>query len=242
MADAHDDGAVPFTPALLVVDFQEDFCPPHGALAVPQGRSIASIVNLLLTLPFALRLATRDWHPPDHISFSASHPGLRNGSTAAVVHPHDPSRRYDTLLWPTHCVAGSPGAALVPELRADCLDGVVDKGTDRRLEMYSAFYDPFRLVETGLAERLRAEAVTHVFVVGLAADFCVAATAEHARDEGFATYVVREATRPVYPDAWPASVQHVFDKGVRLVSVDGPEVARVRALSRPSCPAPTPRD
>ncbi|QUC17422.1 uncharacterized protein UV8b_01663 [Ustilaginoidea virens] len=225
---------MPFTPALIVVDFQQDFCPPDGALAVPHGRAIAPAVNALLALPFALRIATRDWHPPDHISFAANHPDADAAADAAavatVVHPDDPARSYPTRLWPTHCVQGSPGAQLVPELHLARVHAVVDKGRHPRVEMYSAFYDPFRVSDSGLAGMLRRRRVTHVFVAGLAADYCVRATAEHAVDEGFVAYVVDEATRPVCPGEWAACREALARHGVGLVSVAGDEVGRVRAL------------
>ncbi|KJZ78593.1 hypothetical protein HIM_01984 [Hirsutella minnesotensis 3608] len=234
----------PFVPALIVVDFQQDFCPPSGALAVPDARSIAPHVNALLALPFAVRLATRDWHPLDHVSFAANHPGpparrpfvdrarVANPLRAApgLVGP-DPGPDDDEFtLWPVHCVQDSPGAALVPELRADRLDAVVDKGTDPRVEMYSAFRDPFGVEDSGVAARLARRRVSHVFVVGLAADYCVKATAGSAQDLGFTTYIVDEATRAVYPDKWPRSADDILKKGVAIISMDGPEVARVKAM------------
>ncbi|KAG6039137.1 hypothetical protein E4U41_003153 [Claviceps citrina] len=226
--------STPFIPALIIVDFQEDFCPPNGSLPVPHGRAIASPLNNLLSLPgFALKLATRDLHPRNHISFADNHPPPANKpftSSARVHHPSDPSRSYTTTLWPVHCVRGTPGAELVPELHADAVDAVLDKGTDPRVEMYSAFYDPLRVSDTGLADRLRGRGVTDVFVGGLAADFCVRATAEHAVDEGFRAYVVEEATRPVLPDLWDDCRRAMMRHGVEMVSMDGPEIARVRAL------------
>lgn len=96
--------------------------------------------------------------------------------------------------------------------------------------MYSAFYDPFRVSESGLGDLLKKEGVTHVFVVGLASDFCVKATAEHAVDEGYETYIVEEATKPVIPDAWEKCREGIIAKGVKMISVDGDEVARVKAL------------
>ncbi|CAH0048189.1 unnamed protein product [Clonostachys solani] len=222
----------PFKPALIVVDFQEDFCPPNGSLAVPNGRDISPTVNSLLHLPFPLKLATRDWHPPSHISFSPNHPDTSPFTSSITIHhPTDPSHLpYVTTLWPAHCVAGTPGAQLVPELDAARLHAVLDKGTRPDLEMYSAFYDPFRVEDTGLADRLRALAATHVFVVGLAADYCVRATALHAVQEGYVTYIVEEGTRPVSPEGWPACRRELVDGGVRMVSFDGEEVAAVRAL------------
>lgn len=173
------------------------------------------------------------------MSFAANHPGAEPfTSTAAVAHPTDPDRHrpYDAVLWPVHCLQHEPGAALAPELDVARLDAVVDKGTDPRFEMLSAFYDPFRLEDSGVAARLAGCRVTHVFVVGLAADYCVQATAESAADEGFTTYIIDEATKPVYPDRWPASASRVLAKGVTIVSMAGDELARVRSrtVSLPS--------
>lgn len=107
--------------------------------------------------------------------------------------------------------------------------------------MYSAFHDPFRVEDSGLAALLRAHAITHVYVAGLAADYCVRMSALDANAEGFVTYIVDDATRPVVPDKWPAVRRTIEAKGVKVVSIDGDEVERVRELaaaepgSWPSC-------
>ncbi|KAL6808825.1 Isochorismatase-like protein [Trichoderma sp. SZMC 28013] len=222
-----------FKPALIIVDFQEDFCPPNGSLAVPQGRDIAPIVNALLKLPFAIKIATRDNHPQNHISFAENHPGaIPFKSYHTIMHPTDPTKSDTTLLWPTHCVQGTTGSDLVPELDKEKIDVVVDKGMDARVEMYSAFYDPMRVSVSGLGKRLKEEDVTDVFVVGLAADYCVRATAESAVEEGYRTFIVEEGTRPVMREIWEAEGKKTVEgKGVRIVSVDGEEVAKVRELA-----------
>ncbi len=97
--------------------------------------------------------------------------------------------------------------------------------------MYSAFYDPFHVEDSGLAGRLRDHGVTHVYVVGLAADYCVKATAEHAVEEGFETYIVEEGTKPVVPDNWPECREGILQKGVKLVGIQGAEVERVAQLA-----------
>ncbi|OPB42618.1 isochorismatase family hydrolase [Trichoderma guizhouense] len=221
-----------FKPALIIVDFQEDFCPPNGSLAVPEGRDIAPTINTLLNLPFAIKIATRDNHPQNHISFAENHPGAEPfKSYHTIIHPTDPTKSDTTLLWPTHCVQETPGADLVPELDAEKIDVVVDKGMDARVEMYSAFYDPMRVSVSELGERLKEEGVTDVFVVGLAADYCVKATAESAAEEGYRTFIVEEGTRPVMKEIWEAEGKKAVEgRGVRIVSVDGDEVARVRGL------------
>ena len=198
---------------------------------MPNGREIASPVNALLSLPFALKVATRDWHPPNHVSFAANHPGSHPfNSTTNITHPNDPTRYYTTTLWPTHCIQNSTGAQLVPELDIAKIGLVIYKGKNPALEMYSAFYDPFHIEDSGLADRLRDDGITDVFVVGLAADFCVKATAEHAFLEGYSTYIVEEGTRPVNVDGWDECKAAIVASGVKVVSIDGEEVARVMAL------------
>ncbi|KAH7001111.1 Isochorismatase-like protein [Ilyonectria destructans] len=222
----------PFKPALIVVDFQEDFCPPNGSLAVTEGRDIAPTINTLLTLPFALKIATKDWHPQHHVSFAANHADATPyTSSHTITHPSDPSRTYTTTLWPVHCVQDSPGAKLVPELDVTALDMVVEKGMDHRVEMYSAFYDPLRVSDSGLAKTLKDAGVTDVFVVGLASDFCVKATAEHAIDEGYRTFIVTEGTRPVLPDKWDECKSEMEAKGINFISIDGDQVARLKSTS-----------
>lgn len=224
-----------FVPALIVVDFQEDFCPPTGSLAVSGGRDIATTVNELLSLSsFAVRIATQDWHPEDHISFAANHPGKNPFvDSVTVVNPYNPAESYDTRLWPVHCVQASRGAELVPELDVDKVDRVVQKGQDPRVEMYSAFYDPFknpRVSDSGLVGLLKDKKVTHVYVVGLAFDYCVRSTAADAAAEGFVTYVVEEGTRAVDAAAWAECVKGLQKDGVKVVSSDGDEVQRLRPL------------
>ena len=154
--------------ALVIVDFQNDFC-PGGALAVPDGDAIAGRVNELAgSGEFDLVVATRDWHPPDHGSF-AQHGGP----------------------WPVHCVAGTPGADLHHALDPTPIHAVVDKGRARDTEGYSGFED------TELAGFLRERGVDHVTVVGLATDYCVKNTALDALREGFHVTVDSTAARGV---------------------------------------------
>lgn len=208
--------------------------PQNGSLAVPEGRATVAVVNRLLALPrFVLRVATKDWHPPDHISFASNHAGKQPFVDFATVtnplNPDEPS--YKTRLWPDHCVQHTPGAALVPDLDPSrYLDTVIEKGTNKDVEMYSAFYDPFtnpRVSDSGLAALLKERAVTHVYVVGLAADYCVRCTALDSLKEGFVTYIVEEGTRAVDAGAWPTQRTELAVAGVQMVHLDGPEVARL---------------
>ncbi|KAH0342799.1 Isochorismatase hydrolase, partial [Aureobasidium melanogenum] len=224
--------------ALVVVDLQEDFCPPNGSLAVTDGRSIAPVINDLLKLPWTLRVASKDMHPDDHISFASNHPPPHNKpfeSTITISNPENPDETQTTKLWPVHCIAGSPGSDLIPELDATRIDEIVEKGQDKRVEMYSAFCTPFldpKIVETGLANTLREKGITHVFCVGLAADYCVRETAVDAAKEGFETFVIREGTKGVEQgeEADKKLAQELKEHNVKMVSVEGPEVAQVRDL------------
>jgi nicotinamidase-related amidase len=254
--------ATDFKPALIVVDVQEDFCPPvsltpllpnyqhsttnpsplhqSGSLAVPNGRAIIPTVNHLLALPFALKICTKDWHPANHISFASNHPGSPPPFTsfATVRNPANADERYDTRLWPVHCVQGTPGAEIVPEVDMGRVDRVVEKGLDARVEMYSAFYDPLknpRCSDSGLAGVLKGEGVTDVYVVGLAADYCVRFTAVDAAAEGFGTYIVKEGTRAVDEGSWAQVREEIEEKGVKVVGMDGEEVGRVMALGKTGC-------
>jgi len=151
-------------------------------------------------------------------------------SFTTITNPFNPSESYTTRLWPDHCVQNTPGAELVPELDASRLDRVIHKGTDPRVEMYSAFYDPLknpRVSDSGLAGVLKEADVTHVYVVGLAGDYCVRSTAVDAVAEGFITYVIEEGTKTVDPGGWEACKGEIEKLGVRVVSKDEPEVKRL---------------
>ncbi|KAF3941420.1 Nicotinamidase [Dactylella cylindrospora] len=225
-----------FNPALLVVDMQEDFCPPNGSLAVPEGRTVIPFINELLANPtFTTRIATKDFHPPSHISFASSHPPPDNipfASYTTVTNPYNPTETYRTRLWPDHCVQGTPGAELVPEMNQTLVDEIVEKGTDDRVEMYSCFHDPFtnpRVSDSGLVERLKKKDVTHVYIVGLAMDYCVKCSAVDARKAGFEVYVVKEGTKAVDPSVWDQVVEELGGIGISVIGMDGKEVGWLKA-------------
>ena len=155
--------------ALIVVDYQNDFTPPDGALAVPEGDLIADRINdLARSGDFDLVVATRDWHPRDHGSFAE-----KGGP------------------WPVHCVQDTPGAQLHPALDAAAVDMVVDKGQDPATEGYSGFDG------TNLGDLLRERGIEQVTIVGLATDYCVKNTALEALQEGFTVIVDSTAVRGV---------------------------------------------
>ncbi|KAH7377371.1 Isochorismatase-like protein [Pyrenochaeta sp. MPI-SDFR-AT-0127] len=223
-----------FKPALVVVDVQEDFCPPNGSLAVTGGRDIVPAINDLLALPFALKIATRDFHPQDHISFASNHPAPNNKpfeSMIIIKNPLNPDESQETRLWPDHCVQGTKGSELLPELDISKVDRIVEKGQDKRVEMYSAFADPFTnpcVAQSGLADTLREAAVTDVFVAGLAADYCVKYTALDAQKNGFKTWVIGEATKAVDPSTLEQVYREYEKAGVAVIAKDDGVVQKVK--------------
>jgi nicotinamidase/pyrazinamidase len=174
--------------ALILVDLQNDFF-PGGPLGVPEGDRVIPVVNRIQPR-FDLVTATRDWHPPDHVSFVTQHEGREPGDVI----------RYDGLdqiLWPVHCVQDTPGAELHPDLDRSRIAKVIHKGTDRDLDSYSGFFDNGHRKATGLGDWLKEQGVTDVYVCGLATDYCVKATALDAVDLGFTTHLIRDASRGV---------------------------------------------
>lgn len=200
--------------------------PKNGALAVRGGRDIVPLINDLLARSFALKIATKDFHPKDHISFASNHEAPNNKPFESVITIHNPlnhGETQETRLWPDHCVQGTKGAELLPELDVQKVHKIVEKGQDKRVEMYSAFADPFRdpsVATSGLAKLLHDADITDVFVVGLAADYCVRYTALDAAKEGFKTRVIEDATRAVDPSSMDAVLREYSEAGVTVIGHD----------------------
>lgn len=174
--------------ALIVIDMQADFC-PGGALAVAGGDEIVSPINALMH-DFDAVVLTQDWHPADHSSFAANHSGAEPFSLTQM--PYGPQ-----VLWPTHCVIGTPGAGFHPGLNLSCADLVIRKGFRPGIDSYSAFFENDRQTPTGLAGYLRDRGLSDLTFVGLAHDFCVAWSAIDAAKLGFSATVIESAARAI---------------------------------------------
>jgi nicotinamidase/pyrazinamidase len=170
---------------------------PGGALAVAEGdRIVEPVRELMAADPFGLYVATQDWHPAGHISFASSHDRKKPLEVVDLYgHPQ--------VLWPDHCVQGTAGAALHPELPSDMLSVIVRKGTDPAVDSYSGIRNNWdargNRPSTGLAGYLRDRGITDVVLCGLARDYCVKWTAEDAASEGFAVTFLWDLTRAVDP-------------------------------------------
>jgi nicotinamidase/pyrazinamidase len=173
---------------LIVVDVQNDFI-PGGALAVAKGDEVVPIANRLAAR-FENVVLTQDWHPRGHASFASSHPGKKPFETVELS--------YGTqVLWPDHCVQGTPGAAFHRDLDVTRAQLVLRKGHHRGIDSYSAFLEADRKTTTGLAGYLKERGLSELFVCGLATDFCVAWTALDALAAGFDVTVIEEACRAI---------------------------------------------
>ena len=173
---------------LLVVDVQRDFC-PGGALAVPRGDEVVPAINRLARA-FRDVLMTQDWHPPGHQSFASSHPGHEPFQTIEVAYGLQ-------VLWPDHCVQGTPGADFHPDLDLPKAELVIRKGFRPEIDSYSAFYENDHETPTGLSGYLRTRGLSRIFLAGLATDFCVHYSAVDAAKEGFSVVLIEDACRAI---------------------------------------------
>jgi len=191
---------------LLVIDVQNDFC-PGGALAVPDGNAIIPAVNRLAA-SYAHVILTQDWHPPGHASFASSHPGKRPFDAIDVSYGAQ-------ILWPDHCVQGTPGAAFHPKLDVPHAELVLRKGFRSAIDSYSAFRENDRRTATGLAGYLRERGFERIALCGLATDFCVAFSAIDGREAGFDVTVVTSACRGIDIDgSLTRAMRAMTDAGV----------------------------
>ena len=186
--------------ALILVDIQNDFL-PGGALAVAEGDAIVPVINRLQP-HFDRIVATQDWHPAEHGSFAANHPG-RSPGEAIELHG------LPQILWPVHCVQGTAGADFAPGLDRKRWDRVFVKGTDPRTDSYSGFFYNGHRQATGLGDYLRELGVTDVYVAGLATDYCVKFTVLDALALGFKTHLIEDACRGV--NLQPGDVQRAIE-------------------------------
>jgi nicotinamidase/pyrazinamidase len=181
-------------------------------LPVPDGDKVIRVANALIP-GFKLVLATQDWHPADHGSFAANHPGKKPGDRINL-------NGLPQILWPTHCVQNTPGAAFASELNSSAITRVFQKGTDAGIDSYSGFFDNGHRKSTGLAEYLRSQNVTTVFIAGLATDYCVKFTALDAVAEGFRTKLLVDGCGGVelHPGDVKNAVDAMIQAGVEMLT------------------------
>lgn len=196
--------------ALLIVDVQNDFL-PGGALGVTDGDQIVPVINALQK-HFDLVVATQDWHPTDHGSFAANHPGKEVGEFIDL-------NGVKQILWPVHCVQDSEGAEFHADLNRERWTAVFQKGIQSMVDSYSGFFDNNRQGDTGLSTFLKEKAVDELYICGLATDYCVKFTVLDALSEGFNTFLISDATKAVnlHSDDYEKALNEMAQNGANII-------------------------
>ncbi|MBW4981522.1 bifunctional nicotinamidase/pyrazinamidase [Mameliella sp. CS4] len=194
--------------ALIVIDVQNDFC-PGGALAVEHGDEIVQPINALMA-EFDAVVLTQDWHPAGHSSFASTHDGKAPFDMVEMAYGPQ-------VLWPDHCIQGSPGANFHTELEMDRADLIIRKGFRAAIDSYSAFFENDHKTPTGLEGYLRTRGIDTLTLVGLATDFCVNFSAVDAAKLGFAVTVRQDLCRGIDLDgSLKAALDGMKEAGVTL--------------------------
>ena len=194
--------------ALIIVDLQHDFL-PGGALAVPRGAEVIPVANKLQR-KFDPVLATKDWHPPNHGSFAANHPGKKPGDRIIL----DGSEQ---ILWPMHCVQNTRGAEFAPSFDTSRIAQIFHKGTERDIDSYSTFFDNAHRRHTGLAPYLEKRGIKDIYLMGLALDYCVKYSVLDARQLELNTHVILDGCRGI--ELEPGDVGRALEEMKRVGAI-----------------------
>jgi nicotinamidase/pyrazinamidase len=187
--------------ALIIVDLQNDFL-PGGALPVPHGDEVIPLANELQSR-FDVVVATKDWHPPDHGSFAANHPGKKPGDRVMLD-------GIEQILWPVHCVQNTRGAEFAHSFDTSGIAHVFHKGIERNIDSYSTFFDNAHRRHTGLADYLKERSIKNIYLMGLALDYCVKYSALDARHLGLNTHVIIDGCRGI--ELEPGDIGRALDE------------------------------
>lgn len=220
--------------ALVVVDLQEDFLPPDGALAVQGGRDvIPPILRLLDVSKYKWKavVATQDWHPVNHCSFASQHK-MPPFMQKTFEHPLKQKDESGNILssvqtvWPDHCVQQSKGSEIDPQFLKSFEElklcnpntKIIRKGYIAEQEYYSCFEDIWGLHKTEITDFLRKREITSLYFAGLAYDFCVLLSALDSAKYGFDTYVIKDCSESVFPDKKADTEAKLKSSGVKILT------------------------
>ena len=170
--------------ALIIIDIQNDFL-PGGSLEVKDGDKIITLINEMMD-NYDHIIATKDWHPSNHVSFASNHPGKIIGDIIKI-------NGLNQILWPDHCIQDSYGSEFPKELNHEKINKIIYKGKNKNIDSYSGFYDNAK-GSTQLSEYLKSKGIDKIDCVGLATEYCVKYTAIDASTEGFNTRVLSKCT------------------------------------------------
>ena len=194
--------------ALIIVDVQNDFL-INGSLEVPGGNDVIEPINEIIE-NYELVVATKDWHPLDHVSFASNHPDKKSGD---VVKIND----LDQILWPDHCVQETKGSDFPANLNSKTIKKIIYKGINPQIDSYSGFYDNSKIRSTGLSDYLKANNVTSVDYVGLATEYCVKFTVFDSVEEGFKTRVILNGIKGINLEENNKALSEMKLKGIDLL-------------------------
>lgn len=194
--------------ALLLIDIQNDFI-PGGSLSVPEGDKVVNIANSIQD-KFDLVIATQDWHPKNHISFANQHPGKKEFDQINLG-------GIPQTLWPAHCVQNTKGAEFHPELKTEKIEAIFRKGTNPKIDSYSAFFDNAHLKNTGLSGYLKEKKIKTLYFMGLAGDICVYYSVKDALDFGFTCIMIEDGSKALDHKIYTKQKKELEAQGVRYV-------------------------
>ena len=193
---------------LVIIDVQNDFL-INGSLAVPNGNDVIEPINQIIK-SYELVIATKDWHPLDHVSFASNHPGKKIGDVVKVGN-------LDQILWPEHCVQESKGSDFPTSLNSEMIKKIIYKGVNSHIDSYSGFYDNGKIRSTGLTNYLKANNVTTIDYVGLATEYCVKFTVLDSIEEDFKTRVIMTGIKGINLEDANKALDEMKSKGVDLL-------------------------
>ncbi len=178
--------------ALLIVDMQYDFM-EGGSLEVKDANHIVKTINRLAQQDWGVVVASKDWHPQNHISFASNNKGKK---VFEMITLPDKTQQ---VMWPDHCVQGTQGAGIHKDIDVSRIQHIVLKGQNPQVDSYSAFFDNNHLEKTEMDNILKTHDINTIYVAGLARDYCVRWTAIDGQQLGYETYFIWDVTKPVNP-------------------------------------------
>ncbi len=203
------------TTALIIVDVQNDFLPPHGALAVSNGNEIIPYILSILN-NYSYVIATQDWHPEGHKSFASSHPSHAVGDTLLV-------NGVSQFLWPDHCIQNTKGSEFPTDIKkavtTNLIHAIIKKGSNLKIDSYSGFFDNNKAQQTELHTILQEKNINKVHICGLATDYCVKYTVLDALFLEYTTTLLQKGCRAVNlnEDDEQQAIQLMKNKGAKIL-------------------------
>ena len=194
--------------ALVIIDVQNDFL-LNGSLEVPDGNDVIEPINEIIK-NYALVVATKDWHPLDHVSFVSNHRGKKIGDVVKV-------NNLDQILWPVHCVQKSRGSDFPTTLNIKAINKIIYKGTNSQIDSYSGFHDNGKIRSTGLSDYLKAKNITSIDYVGLVTEYCVKFTVFDSIKEGFRSRVILKGIKGINLEESNKALKEMRSRGIDLL-------------------------